>query len=44
MILRQPAVRRAFKLPAPPSKNTEVKPKKKKGLSGFRESKINDYK
>jgi len=39
VILRQPAVRRALSLPAPPPKNTQVQSKKKKGLAGFRESK-----
>lgn len=38
VILRQPAVRRALRLPAPPSKNTQVQTKKKKGLAGFREN------
>jgi membrane protein insertase Oxa1/YidC/SpoIIIJ len=41
VILRQPSVRRALKLPAPPPKQAQTKVKKKKGIGGFRESKIN---
>lgn len=38
VVLRQPAIRQALKLPLPPKK-VEA-PKKKKGISGFRESKF----
>ncbi|CAF1249993.1 unnamed protein product [Rotaria sordida] len=38
VILRQPSVRRALKLPAPPPKRIDTKIKKKKGLAGFREN------
>ncbi len=33
-----------MRLPAPPPKRKETKTTKKKGLAGFRESKINEWK
>jgi len=38
VILRQPTIRKALQLPAPPPKKSDTKSKKKKGLSGFREN------
>ncbi|CAF1360777.1 unnamed protein product [Adineta steineri] len=38
VVLRQPSIRRALRLPAPPPKRTEPKIKKKKGIAGFREN------
>ncbi|CAF0751139.1 unnamed protein product [Adineta ricciae] len=38
VILRQPPVRRALRLPAPPTKRADTKVQKKKGLTGFREN------
>ncbi|CAF3352649.1 unnamed protein product [Rotaria sp. Silwood1] len=38
VVLRQPSIRKALRLPAPPPKRIDTKIKKKKGLAGLREN------
>ncbi|CAF0720283.1 unnamed protein product [Rotaria sp. Silwood1] len=38
VVLRQPSIRKALRLPAPPPKKIDTKIKKKKGLAGLREN------